>query len=145
MVALLESSPSLLNPIFPSNSNPYRRHLRVSKKPPTLLLRLHSPASTADPPCCTASPPSTTPPPLPGDEESPPPDSSPDRTRDRRRAVRLAWEKLVRWSRSWRSKAKTDVLERTNKVKSIPFSLFLFGFLFHICICISNWVSSCCS
>ncbi|ONK77166.1 uncharacterized protein A4U43_C02F3780 [Asparagus officinalis] len=36
--------------------------------------------------------------------------------RDRRRAVRIAWEKLVRWSRSWRSKAKTDVLERTKKV-----------------------------
>lgn len=28
----------------------------------------------------------------------------------------MAWEKLVRWSRSWRSKAKTDVLEKTNKV-----------------------------
>ncbi|KAJ6806522.1 glycerol-3-phosphate dehydrogenase [NAD(+)], chloroplastic [Iris pallida] len=36
--------------------------------------------------------------------------------RERRRAVRIAWEKLVRWSRSWRSKASTDVLERTNKV-----------------------------
>ncbi|OWM69868.1 glycerol-3-phosphate dehydrogenase [NAD(+)] 2, chloroplastic isoform X2 [Punica granatum] len=40
----------------------------------------------------------------------------PDRTRDRRKVVRLAWEKLVRWSRSWRSKARTDVLERTKKV-----------------------------
>ncbi|XP_075668061.1 glycerol-3-phosphate dehydrogenase [NAD(+)] 2, chloroplastic isoform X2 [Castanea sativa] len=40
-----------------------------------------------------------------------------DRSRkDRRRVVRLAWEKLVRWSRSWRSKTKIDVLERTNKV-----------------------------
>lgn len=37
-------------------------------------------------------------------------------TKDRRKVVRLAWEKLVRWSRSWRSKAKTDVLERTKKV-----------------------------
>lgn len=36
--------------------------------------------------------------------------------KDRRKVVRLAWEKLVRWSRSWRSKAKTDVLERTKKV-----------------------------
>lgn len=44
------------------------------------------------------------------------PEPTPDRARDRRRAVRLAWEKLLRWSRSWRSKAKTDVLERTNKV-----------------------------
>ncbi|KAK6228728.1 hypothetical protein SCA6_001068 [Theobroma cacao] len=30
--------------------------------------------------------------------------------------VRPAWEKLVRWSRFWRSKAKTDGLERTKKV-----------------------------
>ncbi|XP_078436203.1 glycerol-3-phosphate dehydrogenase [NAD(+)] 2, chloroplastic-like [Wolffia australiana] len=36
--------------------------------------------------------------------------------KDRRRAVRIAWEKLVRWSRSWRSRAKSDVLERTKKV-----------------------------
>lgn len=36
--------------------------------------------------------------------------------KDRRRAVRVAWEKLVRWSRSWRSRAKSDVLERTKKV-----------------------------
>ncbi|KAL8552358.1 hypothetical protein ACS0TY_001161 [Phlomoides rotata] len=39
-----------------------------------------------------------------------------ERSRDRRKVVRVAWEKLVRWSRSLRSKAKTDVLERTNKV-----------------------------
>ncbi|KAK6155997.1 hypothetical protein DH2020_010245 [Rehmannia glutinosa] len=39
-----------------------------------------------------------------------------ERSRDRRKIVRVAWEKLVRWSRSWRSKAKTDVLERTKKV-----------------------------
>ncbi|XP_030929718.1 glycerol-3-phosphate dehydrogenase [NAD(+)] 2, chloroplastic isoform X2 [Quercus lobata] len=46
------------------------------------------------------------------------PETTGDRSRkDRRRVVRLAWEKLVRWSRSWRSKTKTDdVLERTNKV-----------------------------
>ncbi|KAL8233635.1 hypothetical protein R6Q59_019735 [Mikania micrantha] len=37
-------------------------------------------------------------------------------TRDRRKIVRVAWEKLVRWSRSLRSKANSDVLERTNKV-----------------------------
>ncbi|KAK3014939.1 hypothetical protein RJ639_009955, partial [Escallonia herrerae] len=36
--------------------------------------------------------------------------------RTAKKVVRVAWEKLVRWSRSWRSKAKTDVLERTNKV-----------------------------
>ncbi|KAI0501841.1 hypothetical protein KFK09_016786 [Dendrobium nobile] len=36
--------------------------------------------------------------------------------KDQRRAVRIAWEKLVRWSRSWRSKARSDVLEQTKKV-----------------------------
>ncbi|ESR49174.1 hypothetical protein CICLE_v10031473mg [Citrus x clementina] len=36
--------------------------------------------------------------------------------RDRRKIVKVAWDKLVRWSRTWRSKAKTDILERTNKV-----------------------------
>ncbi|KAI4302459.1 hypothetical protein MLD38_038201 [Melastoma candidum] len=36
--------------------------------------------------------------------------------RSRRKVVKIAWEKLVRWSRSWRSKARTDVLERTRKV-----------------------------
>ncbi|KAG6599938.1 Glycerol-3-phosphate dehydrogenase [NAD(+)] 2, chloroplastic [Cucurbita argyrosperma subsp. argyrosperma] len=58
-------------------------------------------------------------------DESPPPiledtdvvlDLVTEKTPNRRRIVRLAWEKLVRWSRSWRFKAKTDVLERTNKV-----------------------------
>ncbi|XP_010540013.1 PREDICTED: glycerol-3-phosphate dehydrogenase [NAD(+)] 2, chloroplastic isoform X1 [Tarenaya hassleriana] len=43
-------------------------------------------------------------------------DPSDPKSRDRRRVVRIAWEKLVRWSRSWRAKAKTDVLERTRKV-----------------------------
>ncbi|CAI9091896.1 OLC1v1027006C1 [Oldenlandia corymbosa var. corymbosa] len=37
-------------------------------------------------------------------------------SKDSRKVVRVAWEKLLRWSRSWRSKAKTDVLERTSKV-----------------------------
>ncbi|KFK36941.1 hypothetical protein AALP_AA4G192100 [Arabis alpina] len=51
----------------------------------------------------------------------PEPDSLTDSTdinlsRDQRKVVRIAWEKLVRWSRSWRAKAKTDVLERTRKV-----------------------------
>ncbi|KAJ6379666.1 hypothetical protein OIU76_016335 [Salix suchowensis] len=43
------------------------------------------------------------------------PDERPQQ--DRRKVVQIAWEKLVRWSRSWRSKnSKTDHLERTNKV-----------------------------
>lgn len=61
-----------------------------------------------------------------------------ERSKDRRKVVRLAWEKLVRWSRSWRSKAKSDVLERTNKVSN-PFfnSLFPTGKIsnFHLFFC----------
>jgi glycerol-3-phosphate dehydrogenase (NAD+) len=37
--------------------------------------------------------------------------------KDRRRAVRIAWEKLVRWSRSWRRRNRSDVLETTRKVR----------------------------
>lgn len=37
-------------------------------------------------------------------------------SRDQRKVVRIAWEKLVRWSRSLRAKANTDVLQRTRKV-----------------------------
>ena len=109
MVALIEPS-SFLNPNFPSSSNPHHLSARLSKKP-TLLLCLHSPATETETLRCSATPPSS----VAGDQD-PFQDSSSDRTKDRRRAVRLAWEKLVRWSRSWRSKAKTDVLERTNKV-----------------------------
>lgn len=66
-------------------------------------------------------------------DESPPPiledtdvvlDLVTEKTPNRRRIVRLAWEKLVRWSRSWRFKAKTDVLERTNKVGFNPLLFF---------------------
>lgn len=53
-----------------------------------------------------------------------------DPTRDRRRVVRVAWEKLVRWSRSWRSKSNTDVLQRTKKVYS--FSSFLHLFIWKV-------------
>ncbi|XP_050208916.1 glycerol-3-phosphate dehydrogenase [NAD(+)] 2, chloroplastic [Mercurialis annua] len=41
------------------------------------------------------------------------PNSSPERSR---KIVKIAWEKLVRWSRSWRNKNSTDVLRRTTKV-----------------------------
>ncbi|XP_042513958.1 glycerol-3-phosphate dehydrogenase [NAD(+)] 2, chloroplastic isoform X2 [Macadamia integrifolia] len=44
------------------------------------------------------------------------PDTTLDSRKDRRKAVKVAWEKLLRWSRTWQSKAKTDVLERTKKV-----------------------------
>jgi glycerol-3-phosphate dehydrogenase (NAD+) len=36
--------------------------------------------------------------------------------KERRRAVRIAWEKLIRWSRSWRGRNRSDVLETTRKV-----------------------------
>ena len=53
--------------------------------------------------------------------------------KDRRRAVRIAWEKLVRWSRSWRSRAKSDVLERTKKVQDDLVSFYsLFALIFLI-------------
>ncbi|KAI3896051.1 hypothetical protein MKX03_031995 [Papaver bracteatum] len=42
--------------------------------------------------------------------------TSESRKKDRKKTVKLAWEKLVRWSRSWRSKNNTDVLQRTKKV-----------------------------
>ncbi|XP_062154767.1 glycerol-3-phosphate dehydrogenase [NAD(+)] 2, chloroplastic isoform X3 [Alnus glutinosa] len=88
---------SVRNPLFASN-NPTtsQRFPFPSNKPVSLSLATHA-VSTSQP--------------LFQD-----PEPTPDRVRDRRRAVRLAWEKLLRWSRSWRSKAKTDVLERTNKV-----------------------------
>lgn len=61
-----------------------------------------------------------------------PPDTDPapeilalplDGPKERREIVRLAWEKLVRWSRSLQSRAKTDVLERTNKVSGVLITL----------------------
>ncbi|PVH63690.1 hypothetical protein PAHAL_2G086500 [Panicum hallii] len=60
--------------------------------------------------------------PLPEDEDSSDDDdgdaAAPRRSarKDRRRAVRIAWEKLVRWSRSWRRRNRSDVLETTRKV-----------------------------
>ncbi|XP_050385089.1 glycerol-3-phosphate dehydrogenase [NAD(+)] 2, chloroplastic [Argentina anserina] len=95
MAAPLEPPPPFLNPLLPPSSNPTRslphslkfKRLNLSNNPTT---------------CLAAAP-------------QPQPEF-PDPTRDRRRAVRLAWEKLVRWSRSLRSKTKTDILERTNKV-----------------------------
>ncbi|KAK1604751.1 hypothetical protein QYE76_028424 [Lolium multiflorum] len=53
---------------------------------------------------------------------APPPDAETDEDaprsarKDRRRIVRIAWEKLVRWSRSWRRRNRSDVLETTRKV-----------------------------
>ncbi|KAE8714724.1 Glycerol-3-phosphate dehydrogenase 2 [Hibiscus syriacus] len=66
------------------------------------------------PTCCAVTPSPS--PLLPQDPDKNSLQLSPERTRDRRKVVRIAWEKLLRWSRSWRSRAKTDVLERTKKV-----------------------------
>ncbi|XP_048326484.2 glycerol-3-phosphate dehydrogenase [NAD(+)] 2, chloroplastic isoform X2 [Ziziphus jujuba] len=123
MAKLIEAS-LLVNPVFHSDSNPYSdNNMKLSRfisfnskkqPPPTLLLlRLHSSTTSC---FADSTPPSPSPPPHPPGDLDLVLDSAPDRSRDRRRAVRLAWEKLVRWSKFWRSKAKTDVLERTKKI-----------------------------
>lgn len=67
--------------------------------------------------------------PLPEDEDSSDDDADDDAAprrsgrRDRRRAVRVAWEKLVQWSRSWRRRNRSDVLETTRKVDSLAPSI----------------------
>lgn len=82
------------------------------------------------------------------------PEGTAEPAKDRQKVVRIAWEKLLRWSRSWRSKARTDVLERTNKVPSqspcnsfglrLYFLLWLFHFCFScgFCIWVCRFVSS---
>ncbi|XP_059627889.1 glycerol-3-phosphate dehydrogenase [NAD(+)] 2, chloroplastic [Cornus florida] len=91
---------------------------KLSQKPN--FVPIHSPTyNTVTTTTCYAKnldPPSPLPSPLPPQNPNFNPDISLDETGDRRKVVRLAWEKLVRWSRSWRSKKKTDVLEQTNKV-----------------------------
>lgn len=86
----------------------------LSLTKPTFL-PLHSPAT---PSYCSAS---ALDPPQPSIEDpNPNGDSiyrSSESRKDRRKIVKVAWEKLLRWSRSWRSKTKTDVLERTRKVQ----------------------------
>ncbi|KAL7214618.1 hypothetical protein ACSBR1_026916 [Camellia fascicularis] len=111
MAAMLE--PPFSNPLFSSNNSHNLKLLQKFPQNPNFLPLLCSltTTTTAAAACsCSAR-----------NVDSPDPDLSlviaRDRTaKDRRKVVRLAWEKLVRWSRSWRSKAKTDVLERTNKV-----------------------------
>ncbi|KAL1349649.1 hypothetical protein HN51_026162 [Arachis hypogaea] len=102
MAALFESS--FATPLFfSSNAN---NNNSATSKSPSHDLRFHHTHTHTHSHTPSSSSPSLQP--------QPEPDS--DSTRDRRRAVRVAWEKLVRWSRSWRSKNKTDVLERTKKV-----------------------------
>ncbi|RZB69681.1 glycerol-3-phosphate dehydrogenase [NAD(+)] 2, chloroplastic-like [Glycine soja] len=107
MAAVLEAP--FATPFF--SSKPHHTNLPPSKfhtfpsKPISLTLR-----STHSHSCAAHASPSPPQDPNPSIE----PDSDPNR--DRRRIVRVAWEKIVRWSRSWRSKANTDVLQRTKKV-----------------------------
>uniref|UniRef100_A0A7N0UEW2 Glycerol-3-phosphate dehydrogenase [NAD(+)] n=1 Tax=Kalanchoe fedtschenkoi TaxID=63787 RepID=A0A7N0UEW2_KALFE len=86
-------------------------HHQRSEKPSPLHLHITAPnidsyrrlrAASADPPPPDAAETSTI--------------GAADRSKDRRKVVKLAWDKLVRWSRSWRSKARTDVLSTTKKV-----------------------------
>ncbi|KAI9157439.1 hypothetical protein LWI28_022585 [Acer negundo] len=127
MVASLESQLLFFNPILTAKSShsktPLHVHSLIFKLPnfhtknPALLFTpiSSSSSSSTTTPRCVATP---SPPPN-SDKDSDPvaiTNVAPDRTRDRRKIVRVAWEKLVRWSRSWRSKAKTDILERTKKV-----------------------------
>ncbi|KAK3422735.1 hypothetical protein EUGRSUZ_G03143 [Eucalyptus grandis] len=122
MAALME--PAFLNGFYatsnPSPSFGFRRTPLKRRSRPTVIFQFHpppNPISTSR--SCSSE--STSPPPLPAEDDGRRSSASEtnapaERSRDSRKAVRVAWEKLVRWSRSWRSKAKTDVLERTNKV-----------------------------
>ncbi|XP_066393637.1 glycerol-3-phosphate dehydrogenase [NAD(+)], chloroplastic-like isoform X2 [Miscanthus floridulus] len=90
---------------FPSIPSPRPRLAAAVRRPPPIFTG----ATDAVPP--------------PEDEDSSDDDAedagaSPRRSgrKDRRRAVRIAWEKLVRWSRSWRRHNRSDVLETTRKV-----------------------------
>lgn len=133
--AAIISEPSLMfslfswsNPQFPSRNHPRLRSNRLSLSI-SICLRPSPPASSSCSRRCLAG--TLDPEPIEESTSSNPKLSSiPNSTaaaaviskeggKDRRRAVRIAWEKLVRWSRSWRSKAKTDVLERTKKVPAL--------------------------
>ncbi|XP_010931379.1 glycerol-3-phosphate dehydrogenase [NAD(+)] 2, chloroplastic isoform X1 [Elaeis guineensis] len=117
-MAALHAEPSLVAPLFPSaaprrNLSPSEGNLGFRLKP--FRLSIVSPPVPHPCPCSAGT---LDPEPA---KENPTLNSSTkvggrEGGRDRRRAVRIAWEKLVRWSRSWRSKAKSDVLERTKKV-----------------------------
>ncbi|CAK9157546.1 unnamed protein product [Ilex paraguariensis] len=111
---------ALTNPLFPktqSVQSPHNLGL-VQKFPsnPNSVLVLHSSSNYSGVCMCFVD---ETVKPLPPPSQNPDliSDTDPVSTTEHRRVVRLAWEKLVRWSRSWQSKAATnDVLGRTNKV-----------------------------
>lgn len=123
--ASISMRPHFSAPIFiPPNPQPYQFSLFLKFKNPhskpicsiTLsFLPLQTKCSLINP-CLAAQsvdfPPSSENP----DGDNVERESVENQSKDRQRTVRVAWEKLVRWSRSLRSKAKTDVLERTKKV-----------------------------
>lgn len=109
---------STTNPLFSSSKFHYYLHNNASKfyafpSKSTISVTLTHPPSRATNDFHSFS----------TQESDPVMESDIDPTRDRRRVVRVAWEKLVRWSRSWRSKSNTDVLQRTNKVYFLPFQI----------------------
>ncbi|KQK20312.1 glycerol-3-phosphate dehydrogenase [NAD(+)], chloroplastic isoform X2 [Brachypodium distachyon] len=79
---------------------------------PTPAPRTRLPISRHRPPPICASAADTPPTDAESDEEEAPRNGR----KDRRRVVRIAWEKLVRWSRSWRRRNRSDVLQTTRKV-----------------------------
>ncbi|KAL9991774.1 putative glycerol-3-phosphate dehydrogenase (NAD(+)) [Helianthus debilis subsp. tardiflorus] len=125
MASSVFEQPPLSTSFFSNNSISKTQrlllHTNFSPTPKTgrtILLLQCSTSKTSSNIVCAAA---IDPPPPPDQNRLPSPDADvalevASATRDRRKIVRVAWEKLVRWSRSLRSRAKTDVLERTNKV-----------------------------
>uniref|UniRef100_A0A7C9AZ56 Glycerol-3-phosphate dehydrogenase [NAD(+)] n=1 Tax=Opuntia streptacantha TaxID=393608 RepID=A0A7C9AZ56_OPUST len=142
-MAAVVSEPKFLAPIFTPNPQSHHSHIthalkfRTLPTRPTLFISLSSSAATqfgGFSPCLAAHAvdfaPSSDDPEKQEEEEAIERENESvvvassaaavvveeKESKDRRRAVRVAWEKLLRWSRSLRSKARTDVLERTQKV-----------------------------
>jgi hypothetical protein len=102
--ALIFSPPQTLSLSLCPLPTPIHHH-SLSRSPPHSL-----------PPCaCSAGTLDPDPDPFPTSTTTSP-SSGGAKDTTRRRAVRIAWEKLVRWSRSWRSRNKSDVLEKITKV-----------------------------
>ncbi|XP_042067524.1 glycerol-3-phosphate dehydrogenase [NAD(+)] 2, chloroplastic-like [Salvia splendens] len=95
---------SLFEPPFSPN-NSFSSFPTIKPNPNSFFLPLPRPPTALSPICLCAA-----------DDIIVPQEEQSERSTDRRKVVRVAWEKLLRWSRSLRSKAKTDVLERTKKV-----------------------------
>lgn len=137
MASLLETLFSSPHSLFNSHSHSHSPHSQ-SHNPNSLqcflvkpfhlpILRSSSTPTTITTLCATDGAVEPSPPQAPLKQDEASVDGS---SKDRRKVVKFAWEKLVRWSRSWRSKAKTDVLERTNKVYTLAATFFCFASFF---------------